>query len=52
MSVGRRNGLLRAGEMRRAVKSDGLFPRYQGRMCVGTSLSGGEIRNLGGTAEV
>ena len=25
---------------REAVKSDGLFPRYQGKACDGTSLSG------------
>ena len=52
MRVGRGNGLPRAGEMLYAVKSDGFFPRYQGRMCDGTSLSGGIFRNLGGTAEV
>ena len=27
-------------EQRSLVGTDGLFPRYQGRMCVGTSPSG------------
>ena len=34
------------------VCSDGLFPRYQGKTCDGTSQSGRFIVNLGGTAEV
>ena len=37
---------------REAVKSDGLFPRYQGKTCDGTSPSGRTCANLGGTAEV
>lgn len=35
-----------------AVKSDGLFPCYQGKTCDGTSPSGRICANLGGTAEV
>ena len=34
------------------VSADGLFPRYQGKTCVGTSPSGRVIAKLGGTAEV
>lgn len=34
------------------VSTDGLFPRYQGKACDGTSLSGRMSVNLGGTAEV
>ena len=34
------------------VSADGLFPRYQGKTCVGTSPSGRAIAKLGGTAEV
>ena len=35
-----------------SVSTDGLFPRYQGKACDGTPLSGRESVNLGGTAEV
>ena len=34
------------------VSTGGLFPRYQGKTCDGTSLSGRVIVNLGGTTEV
>ena len=34
------------------LRTDGLFPRYQGKTCVGTSPSGRAIAKLGGTAEV
>lgn len=37
---------------RLSVSTDGLFPRYQGKTCDGTSPSGRVIVNLGGTAEV
>lgn len=33
------------------VGTDGLFPRYQGKACIGTPQSGRVIVNLGGTAE-
>ena len=35
-----------------SVSTDGLFPRYHGKMCDRTSASGRVIVNLGGTAEV
>ena len=34
------------------VGTDGLFPRYQGKTCDGTSPRGRFFVNLGGTAEV